>query len=887
MEVISVCPLPVASLLWQPPRSALVLTAICKATFALRPVECALAEEQEYPNEDENHWNDDPGRSLYSPSDLAPFKPRAEVTLVGHAFAPREERLASFPVRLVAGDVDKSIEVFADRSFSQSGALTEGARVTKVPLRYERAAGGPDTTNPVGVRQGATDPYGAVHLPNLQPPSLHITRPTDFIDPVGFGPIAAGWPTRQSKLGRLRGQWSERMLSALPMPEEIDPAYFLAAPADQQLNSLRSNERLILENLHPTLPRLVTSLPGVEPRAFVERPGAAPQELPMTCDTLWIDTDRGICTLTWRAQLQLSRSEEAGRIVVAQASLGQKLRWSEIEHLVRPKAQPPAAPKVPSPAVAVPPDRRKLRRTQEPVSDSPTSPALPFARTTAEGAAAQAPSSSRISFPDTAPSAPPPGAPAGPVATSGDFETVTGVSPAFKPDASPYWLRPNVAATAPSAPAPPPPSSPLAAPPAATPPPLVPPVAAPPAATPPPLVSPVAAPPVATPPPLVRPGAAAGPSAASPWASGGPRMMERPSAEPPRTSLSPSLSGSPPVSPAPSPLFSPAKPPAPPPFSPAPSPASPSPSAVSSAAPSAAAASTAAAAASASAVTAAARTSPAPSAAASAAPPSAASKTPTRDHVELLWFDPAAVARVREAKCFRDVLAPKTTSWVKADAQKEPQEVRDRSDIVRALTRGQILDAQGMSQALEAAFDEDGLFTPPVALVSGELTFTFDELEALKATITVVSPFIGTDKKLRDTVTAATELIKAEWRAPGDVAEGFTSRVKEAFAQASRALTPSYLQSSVDKLLLEGRHYQRKTLLGETRVRAYFDVPGASAPMPLYLPDALAPRLPLFKQLRARAIVEIHLQEDQHEASSEALLAVALGRSVRDPRTSV
>jgi hypothetical protein len=233
------------------------------------------------------------------------------------------------------------------------------------------------------------------------------------------------------------------------------------------------------------------------------------------------------------------------------------------------------------------------------------------------------------------------------------------------------------------------------------------------------------------------------------------------------------------------------------------------------------------------------------------------------------------------------VLAPKTTSWVKADAQKEPQEVRDRSDIVRALTRGQILDAQGMSQALEAAFDEDGLFTPPVALISGELTFTFDELEALKATITVVSPFIGTDKKLRDTVAAAVELIKAEWRAPGDVAEGFTSRVKEAFAQASRALTPNYLQSSVDKLLLEGRHYQRKTLLGEPRVRAYLDVPGGSAPLPLYLPDALAPRLPLFKQLRARAIVEIHLQEDQHEASSEALLAVALGRSVRDPRTSV
>src|SRR3954471_20301712 len=95
MDVVSLCPLRVGSLVWQPRRGAWVLTAVCKATFTLAPGESELAEEQEYPNEDDNHWNDDPARSVYSPADLVPFKPRADVLLVGHAFAARHEPVKS------------------------------------------------------------------------------------------------------------------------------------------------------------------------------------------------------------------------------------------------------------------------------------------------------------------------------------------------------------------------------------------------------------------------------------------------------------------------------------------------------------------------------------------------------------------------------------------------------------------------------------------------------------------------------------------------------------------------------------------------------------------------------------------------------------------------
>src|ERR1700682_1494030 len=108
MEVRSTCALPVASLLWQR-TSTWVFTVVCRGTVVLRPGEPTLAREQEAPSEEDSFWDDDPARSLRCPSDLAPLKPRADVLLVGRAFAPRGQPVRSLVARLALGDVDKSI----------------------------------------------------------------------------------------------------------------------------------------------------------------------------------------------------------------------------------------------------------------------------------------------------------------------------------------------------------------------------------------------------------------------------------------------------------------------------------------------------------------------------------------------------------------------------------------------------------------------------------------------------------------------------------------------------------------------------------------------------------------------------------------------------------
>src|SRR6185503_6263331 len=134
MRTVSNCPLPVSSWLWQSSPSAWTLTVICRATFLLQPSESVLAPDQEPPTPEDDYWNDDAGRSLRVASDLVPLKLRPDVTLVGHAFAPKGKTARSLAVRLLVGEIDKVIDVHCDRFLDANGALEQGPPFSRMPL---------------------------------------------------------------------------------------------------------------------------------------------------------------------------------------------------------------------------------------------------------------------------------------------------------------------------------------------------------------------------------------------------------------------------------------------------------------------------------------------------------------------------------------------------------------------------------------------------------------------------------------------------------------------------------------------------------------------------------------------------------------------------------
>ncbi|APR80416.1 Uracil-DNA glycosylase, family 4 [Minicystis rosea] len=495
---------------------------ICKATFALMPGELRLTEEQDDPNEDENFWDDDRNRSVYAPSDLAPFKVRADVVLVGKAFSPQQAPVRTLHARLSIGAIDKTVECCADRSWSPGGER-EGAPFTSMWLLYERAAYGAE--NPAGVR---FDPHAGGALPNLMPPgAMHGRRP-EAIPPIGFGPIASQWPARHSKLGHLPSGYAPRAFVDVPIPDALDPAFFNVAPPDQQRDFFEPGERLVLENLSPKHPVLHATLPAARPRAFLDR-GAGLEELNLLCDTLWIDTDRAVATLTWRAQIGLATARDEGHISVLWEHAGMPLGWDEIQRKCA-RGAPAGAPSKRGPkTIALVDPTTTLDRTFDDAEH--TSSGIQVQEILDGGVLPFVASQSAAGPRSVAPSAPPwleanrpvPRPEPGPTETRAIAVKRWAPPGATMPPSMPPSSLP---ATPPAPPAPPmvapplaPPAPPMVAPPLAPPappmmaPPMVAPLASAPslisAVMPSPLVAPVTAPPLAEPAPASPPRAAA------------------------------------------------------------------------------------------------------------------------------------------------------------------------------------------------------------------------------------------------------------------------------------------------------------------------------------------------------------------------------------------
>jgi hypothetical protein len=916
MDVLSLGALRTASLVWQPRRGSWALTAVCKATYVLTPVESPLAAEQEYPNEDDNHWNDDPARSLYSPGDLVPFKPRADVMLVGHAFAPRGEPVRSLVARMIIGDVNKAIEVYGERSWTMDGILREGQRFVKMPLRYERASGGPDTTNPVGMRLDARpDAFGNTQVPNLQPPGLLLSDPKDYIEPIGFGPLAPSWPERRDRLGRHAGAFRPGAWLEQALPDDLDPSYFNAAPRDQQIEALRPNERLVLENLHPEHPRLVTSLSGVRPVAFVERRGAPAQELTMTADTLWIDTDRSICTVTWRGQVSLEHPGQPGRVLVATAEAGQRLGWAEVERLARGAVEgaeidagAPRRDTVSAPHV--------LLGISDPSSNRPTSHTLPFVAASAFSPPPKADppkpprppmeprrDDDREEVTNIGQLAPSAGLPfAGASRDSGTRDSDPGKGPG---DASPPWLSSSRIMKPPAAP----PKAPPPLPPSYSAPPPPPPLAAskpqppplPPAASkappaPPPLVGPATPPP---PPMLGIPASPAQVAAAPP-----PPPIAAPPPPPLATPAPPPLAAPPPpplAAPPPPPLATPAPPPlaAPPPPPPLAAPPPPAASSSSggtspmpepSSAPSGAAPSAPArvesplppafsglgAAASPPPTARAAPPPSGPSSALSALASAMANEETGRlpaQHgsiLELLWLEPESLARIRARAGWSGFFEGPAPGGAEAHA---------RAAIAALLGHGQPSDREGLDQALDAALSPERTFSPPLVLLEGHLQLAFDPVSWLEVAVTIATPRAATDAALRRAVETAHDLLKLPWRKGlGAIAGGVIAQLREALGQ-TQGSPEEVFDSLVTQALLEERCYERRTVFGSPRLRGVLGLDGDPLHLRAYLPQALASELPMFERFPVRMIAEAHLPQDEGDlAAGVVLRVVALGR---------
>lgn len=437
VQLVSLCPFHAGVVLWEPSPEQRRLSVLVKGTFAfVRGAAATIAPTQVPLNADWRFYEHELA-SLYAPADRVPFKPRADIMLVGRARAPGGVPSASLLVRMSVGTLSKSLWLTSEQRWTQGASglvLGAPAPFLEMPIQYERAAQSAD--NPVGVRPGAPKP-GA-----LAAPCLHTTGDAAI---AGFGPISPRWPARGADRAALA--WTEAVaatgIAPGPVPAGLDYRIFNAAPRDQQVPEIAAGAKLVLEGMHAAVPCLETYLPVVAPQVFtVPASTALPVELAMRCDTVWIDAERSHLVLTWRGVLDLATVQPDANLVVVAEPAGARMRVEDVIRALgtrgafhreevpldkltpkvraRPKAMRtlpgnglvraeilPFAPKATAPATEpppkpAPPERRdrvttQIRATTDPFPERNLSPALPFVSPTGEPSP---PSSRRPDPPD-------------------------------------------------------------------------------------------------------------------------------------------------------------------------------------------------------------------------------------------------------------------------------------------------------------------------------------------------------------------------------------------------------------------------------------------------------------------------------------------------------
>src|SRR6202030_684387 len=131
---------------------------------------------------------------------------------------------------------------------------------------------------------------------------------------MSFGAIGRNFLARYPLAGTYDQNWQDNVFPFLPA--DFNPAYFQAAPQDQQVDKIAGGEPVILLNLTPD-GRRDFQLPEIDvPVVFVSRKGDR-AEMKATVDTVAVDGEAGQLTMVWRTSLPLQRNIFEVKQVVA------------------------------------------------------------------------------------------------------------------------------------------------------------------------------------------------------------------------------------------------------------------------------------------------------------------------------------------------------------------------------------------------------------------------------------------------------------------------------------------------------------------------------------------------------------------------------------------
>ncbi|OEU64450.1 MAG: hypothetical protein BBJ57_01065 [Desulfobacterales bacterium PC51MH44] len=243
-----------------------VWVVVVKATFEVTNGKLLLADEQE-PVCLVDEYNGEPGASsMKYENELVFNKPGTDIVINGHAYAPQAKPVTKMDVNVRVGRNQKTIRVFGDRIWYRSFvglSISKPKPFVKMPLIYERAFGGTDTSgdkprkhgtehrNPIGVGFAMSKSFlKDKPLPNLEEPANRIKGWKSRPKPAGFGFICKHWKPRRQYAGTYDQKWVEHRLPLYPL--DFNFRFFLGAHPDMvAIPHLHGGEPVELFGLTP------------------------------------------------------------------------------------------------------------------------------------------------------------------------------------------------------------------------------------------------------------------------------------------------------------------------------------------------------------------------------------------------------------------------------------------------------------------------------------------------------------------------------------------------------------------------------------------------------------------------------------------------------------
>ena len=315
-------------------------TVLVKGTFDLRTrgPEPMVSEEQAKVTHGDQFHGDPETSSVKYESDGGPAKAGTDVVLIGHAYTSRRAAGGFADVGLAAGPLRKTVRVFGDRCWVRAAGSWEMSRplaFERMPLVYERAFGGADTSDPAATAHAyeQRNPVGTgfttgkraaqidgLRLPNLEDPLNLIENPGDKPAPAGFGFIGRSWLPRMAFAGTYDERWKAERCPFLPL--DFDDRHHRGAHPDLTAPyHFRGGEPVIVSNASDA-GEVRFNVPARAVEVAVSIKGVAQHHRP-ALDTIVIEPDARRVVLSWRATFRCPKTFlyiEAVRVREAKAA---------------------------------------------------------------------------------------------------------------------------------------------------------------------------------------------------------------------------------------------------------------------------------------------------------------------------------------------------------------------------------------------------------------------------------------------------------------------------------------------------------------------------------------------------------------------------------------